>query len=501
MTDLLQRFIEDRGSLSESETRELTTWLEANPAALDDLRGQLVMDELLSRQAQKSRAEFVTRMRSALPMEKVLPDPFVAQVLDRAGVRPKAASRFWPPVAWSAIAAALAVMMFVWLKPAAPNVRLASVTGDVRVWREQVTISASTRFALKAGDWLLTGKDGAAEVEFPGETTRLKIGADAEFGVVAALPSKELKLTTGSLSASVARQSASHPMMIRTPTAKAEVLGTKFEMNATKEATRMTVTEGRVLIARTDDENGVVVEARQTADVSEKEPVRVQSMPVAQTLQTGLIARWNFDEGVGIKAADASENGHTLTLNKEGAWGEGRFGKALDLHAVPVVALSTPIELPGAFTISMWQRIEHGGPARLQPLFTSDGEANGMNSLWLIMPPTSPGSGIVLGVSGSQMNSQARAKAGVILAGRWQHVAVCVDGVEGRATFFVDGRDVSMATGLRAGFKLKAPVLIGRRFKDGPTPFDGQIDDVRIYGRILSGPEISALAEGQGSNP
>ncbi|MCX6857021.1 MAG: FecR domain-containing protein [Verrucomicrobia bacterium] len=497
MTELLQRFIEDRASLSESEARELTAWLEANPSALEDLREQLVMDELLSRQAQKSHAEFVPRVRSALPMVKVLPDPFVGQVLDRAGVRSKVASRVWRPVAWSAIAAALAVMMFVWLKPEAPKVRLASATGDVRVWRDQVTSTVTGGFALKAGDWLLTGKDGAAEIEFPGETTRLKIGSDAEFGVVAAMPSKELKLTAGSLTASVARQSASHPMMIRTPTAKAEVLGTKFEMNATKQATRMTVTEGRVLIARNDDENGVVVEAQQTADVSEKDPVSVQAVPVAQTLAGGLIARWSFDEGAGLTAADSSGNRHTVTLNKEGAWSEGRFGKALDLHAVPVVALSTPVEFPSAFTISMWQRIEHGGPPHPQPLFTSDGEANRMNSLWLVMPPTSPGSGIVLGVSGPQMNSQARAKAGVILAGSWQHVAVCVDGVEGRATFFVDGRDVSMTSGLRAGFKLKAPVLIGRRFKDGPTPFDGQIDDVRIYGRILSGPEVSALAEGQ----
>jgi len=72
---------------------------------------------------------------------------------------------------------------------------------------------------------------------------------------------------------------------------------------------------------------------------------------------------------------------------------------------------------------------------------------------------------------------------------------VRVDGVEGRATFFVDGRDVSMATGLHADFKLRAPVLIERRYKDGPMPCDGQIDDVRIYGRILSGEEISALAE------
>jgi Concanavalin A-like lectin/glucanases superfamily/FecR protein len=489
MNELLERFLDDRSALSEPEARELCAWLEVNPAALH---------ELLSRRSDESRAVFVARVQQALPVSVAEKEPgqsFVASVLRRLGLGAPAPAHPWRLLAAGACAALLLATAVFFFRPDGPRVRLGRADGDVRVRREQQIFAGKAGFALQAGDWLLTGKDGAAEIEFPDETTRITIGAEAEFGVVTAMPDKQLKLTAGTLRASVARQAANHPMLIRTPTAKAEVLGTKFEMSASKERTEMTVTEGRVLIARTDDESGVVIETSQTATVPEKDPINVQAIPVTQTLVTGLLARWNFDEGAGLSAEDTSGNGHTLTLNKEGAWGEGRFGKALNLHAVPVVALSTPMELPGAFTISMWQRIEPGGPARLQPLLTIDGEANRMNSLWLIMPPTSPGSGIVLGVSGPQMNSQARAEAGVILAGRWQHVAVCVDGVEGRATFFVDGRDVSMATGLRAGFKLKAPVFIGRRFKDGPMPFDGQIDDVRIYGRILSGEEISALAE------
>jgi ferric-dicitrate binding protein FerR (iron transport regulator) len=443
------------------------------------------------------------RMDAALAGRNGAPLIAAIQAPARTGpTAPRRRRRVWVIAAAAAVVVLLAgTSFFLTEKRAAPAAQLADNRGDVRVWRNQVTQPAGAGFVLAAGDWILTGKDSAVEVAFPGETTLLKIGAEAEFGVVTTFPDKQLKLTTGTMHASVARQSASHPMMIRTPTAKAEVLGTKFEMNASKERTGMTVTEGRVLIARVDDENGVVVEARQSAMVTGTEPVQVQAIPVTQTLAAGLIAQWKFEEGAGVTAADSSGNGHALTFNKDGAWGTGRFGRALDLHATPAVALSTPIELPGAFTISLWLRIEPGGPARVQPLLTSDGEARGMNSLWLILPPTSPGSGIVLGVSGPQMNSQARAKPGVILAGRWQHVAVCVDGGEGRATFFVDGLDVSLATGLRGGFKLKAPLLIGRRYEAGQTPFDGQIDDVRLYGRLLSGPEISVLAGEPSTSP
>ena len=158
---------------------------------------------------------------------------------------------------------------------------------------------------------------------------------------------------------------------------------------------------------------------------------------------------------------------------------------------------SAPIALPKAFTIAMWLRIEPGGPARPQPLLGCRGGADGMEEFWLKLPPTFPGSGIVLDVPGRTMGAEAHAKAGVIQAGRWHHLAVGVDSAEGGVRFFVDGRDVTEAGGLRRDFKLGGPLLIGRRVKGGPLPFDGQLDDIRIYGRTLSPTEITALAEGE----
>ena len=190
MNELLLRFLDDRASLSETEAQELSAWLEANPEALAELRAQLVMDELLSRRAGESRAVFVARVRQALPVsvaEEEAGAPFIATVLRRLGLgAAPARAHPWRWLAAGACAALLAAMAFIFLRSEAPRVRLATMSGDVRVWREQVTMIGKPGFVLQAGDWLLTGKDGAAEVEFPGETTRLAIGADAEFGVVTA---------------------------------------------------------------------------------------------------------------------------------------------------------------------------------------------------------------------------------------------------------------------------------------------------------------------------
>jgi len=133
----------------------------------------------------------------------------------------------------------------------------------------------------------------------------------------------------------------------------------------------------------------------------------------------------------------------------------------------------------------------------VQPVIGFDGQQAGVDDFFLNVPPTMPGSGLVFDVRGRQMGSRAFAKRGVVFAGRWHHVAVLADSVRGQAAFHVDGREVTAQPGLRQGFKLAAPLLIGHRVKNGPLPFDGQLDDLRIYGRALTAAEIAALAEGK----
>ncbi len=502
MNELIARFMEDRRSLSEAELAALARHLESHPEELIEMRAQLVCDDLLSRRFDEKRAAFVAGVKDAAQVAPSAAGDFVDEVRRRVGLekRPSIFTRWrqwWtehPQMAWAgAGAVACALAAFFFLRPMAlPAVRLAETHGDVKVWREQQTLQAVAGFALRAGDWVLTGEGGAATVEFPGETTRLALGAKAEFGVVTARPGKQLKLVAGTLTASVARQSASQPMLLRTPTARAEVLGTKFELSASKTATHLRVTEGRVLIAQKDEESGVVVEAAQTATVTDSPNVQIATLPVLDQLQAGLLAHWTFDGSEGMR--DASGNGRDLRVGAGAVWSAGRIGQALDLHAAGVDVETPRLDLPAVFTLALWVRLELG-EARAQPLLGYDGHRAVRDDFWISLPPTLPGSSIVLELRGQEMGSRAFAKRSVIFAGRWQHLALIADSAQGRAAFYVDGREVTAQAGLRRDFQLTGPLLIGRRLKGGPQPFDGQLDDFRIYGRALTGAEITALSE------
>lgn len=72
---------------------------------------------------------------------------------------------------------------------------------------------------------------------------------------------KELRLRGGNLSADVTRQPQGKPMLIHTPTAVAEVLGTRFNLSAEALNTQLTVNEGLVRMTRLADGSNLEVPA------------------------------------------------------------------------------------------------------------------------------------------------------------------------------------------------------------------------------------------------
>jgi len=82
-------------------------------------------------------------------------------------------------------------------------------------------------------------------------------------------------------------------------------------------------------------------------------------------------------------------------------------------------------------------------------------------------------------------------------ADQWQHVLITYDG-SGKAAgvkIYVDGKsqpwDIEQ-DGLNGSIQTKAPLQLGRRSPG--SPYTGEIDDVRIYGRVLTEAEVGALA-------
>ena len=118
MNMLMARYLDDRESLTAEECGELAEHLERHPAQLNELRGLLAMDDLLSRRFDAQRAVFVARVRQAVtscdspsPPGDQRAKSFVPEVLRRAGLADaRLAGRYWRPLA--AAAAGLMLGLF-----------------------------------------------------------------------------------------------------------------------------------------------------------------------------------------------------------------------------------------------------------------------------------------------------------------------------------------------------------------------------------------------------
>ena len=158
----------------------------------------------------------------------------------------------WP---WAAVAAAVLIAGVYLLRPNA-ELQIVTITemngalqwtGDgghvVRDLEAGSSLPGGTLESLSADSWtVLTFRDGST-VTVSGQST-LTISEDQQ---------KEIHLREGSMSASVAPQPHGQPMLIHTPTAKLEVLGTQLNVDAERRSTTLRVNEGRVRVTRLAD--------------------------------------------------------------------------------------------------------------------------------------------------------------------------------------------------------------------------------------------------------
>ena len=71
----------------------------------------------------------------------------------------------------------------------------------------------------------------------------------------------------------------------------------------------------------------------------------------------GIIAAYNFNEGSGTVAVDATGSGHDGTLEGQTTWGEGRYGGALTFNdSYVTVPDSDALDLTAAMTLMAWVR-------------------------------------------------------------------------------------------------------------------------------------------------
>ncbi|MBI2928012.1 MAG: FecR domain-containing protein, partial [Verrucomicrobia bacterium] len=131
--------------------------------------------------------------------------------------------------------------------------------GEMSIERGTEMIPASVGTRLQRADMLRTGIDSSAAIAFGPEKTRIAVHEGTELKLASLANGKQFDLRAGKTEATVARQRPFKPLLVRTPQAEARVLGTKFTLTATTNATRLDVAEGRVRLTSTSTNQHVDV--------------------------------------------------------------------------------------------------------------------------------------------------------------------------------------------------------------------------------------------------
>ena len=257
--DLLNDYLE--GELDEGGFTELRQLLES-----DDRRLQLAADSyqthrllgLVFRDRESETDDFVRETMSRLRSQG---DQFVGAVMRQLPPERRGTGRM-PVGKWLAAIAATALLVagvYFLSSPAVPEiVTISQLRGAVQWTGEggQVTLDLAEGRSLCGGTLESLTPDSWVELTFRDGSTVTIPGRSAL--TISEHEPKELHLQHGRLSARIAIQPVGKPMLVYTPTAELEVVGTQFNVDTEPSATILAVNEGLVRLTRLTD--GKVVE-------------------------------------------------------------------------------------------------------------------------------------------------------------------------------------------------------------------------------------------------
>ena len=220
---------------------------------------------------------------------------------------------------------------------------------------------------------------------------------------------------------------------------------------------------------------------------------------LAQNVDDGLVAYWDFNETSGKTASDVSDNGHDGTLIGDPKWTkDGYFGGALEFdQAGDEVNVPFHADLnQEPFTICAWANVEQGS-ARHRAVVSSrddlpadDQRIRGYifyaepQNTWQFWTGAGPIPWKV--VQGPDVN-----------LGEWDHLAGTY--ADGTMKFYVNGEFVG-ETASDIVLNSSQEFLIGAGQNEGANHdflFKGKIDEVRLYDRVLDENEIAAVMESE----
>ena len=294
----LARFVE--GDLSPAETRDLVRFLKDHPGHESRLLQDLDFISTLQTTLGKSDQAFADEVMEATARIRVEDaDGSAAWQQGEASAQPEKRNRqalpYWRTAIMALAASVLAVAGVWWWSEREGHVssieggvvaKVAEVRGECRrlfpsaldtlarrrpgltgteaarplkpgdeVWAgDRLEVAAGGRLVLACRDGHATITAGTGK-----RRTRLALSGDGA--------GHRLSLDLGRLAATVKPQRDRRMLMVETPHARAQVLGTEFSLGVSENRSRLVVDEGRVALAPAAEGKGVVVAAGQYCDV------------------------------------------------------------------------------------------------------------------------------------------------------------------------------------------------------------------------------------------
>jgi hypothetical protein len=206
---------------------------------------------------------------------------------------------------------------------------------------------------------------------------------------------------------------------------------------------------------------------------------------------------WTFDDGAGTTVTDSSTNANHGVVTGNAAWTTGRLGGALsfdgtdDYVTVPIGSIISGLT---DTTITTWANFSNAGGA-WQRLWDF-GSGSGNSPYMFLCARVNTGGVIRFAIRTATIGEQVVNTPNKLPSG-WHNVTVVMDSVDMMSRVYVDGEMVA------SGATLLLPKDLGATtqnwFGKSQWPdalYQGDLDDIRIYNRVLTQDEIKNVMAG-----
>ncbi len=228
------------------------------------------------------------------------------------------------------------------------------------------------------------------------------------------------------------------------------------------------------------------------------------TVPYIPITDPNLLCWWKFDEEAGSTALDHSGHGQHGTLEGDAQWVDGIVGVALEFDGAGdrVVDDTAAAYLNGldAITVCMWIKSDVVGTDKgFIDGEDPDGSDNVVTMRYDSSGANGGGSDVLKMAVTSTEGEQQLESSNDAQTTDWQHVAMVWSSGQ-QLRFYINGvLDVPTdnqpaTTGTTTGC---TKLIIGAGGKDAGGGWDGLIDDVRIYNKVLTAEEITEVMRGE----